>query len=72
MVVTTVDGIHVPEGKLAEQGRVDVDTTVEGGRVVRPGVDETEALCPVTSNVLVKVGMVLHEDIVRGNGTRGK
>ena len=71
MVKTVVDKEHVVVtlGWGLGQGMVDVDTTIEGGRVVSSALDETKALCPVTSNVLVKVGKVLHEDIVWGKGT---
>ena len=57
----TGDGIHVPLAVTLAQGTVDVDTTVERGRVMGSALDEIEAHCPVTSNVLVKVAMVLHE-----------
>jgi len=65
VVETRVDGIHVPEVKLEEQGMVVVTVTTVGGRVVRAVVDVVARLSPVTSTVLVNVGMVLHEDIVR-------
>ena len=69
VVVTETDGIHVPLDGVGVQGMVTVETTIEGGRVVRALDDEVKRLAPVTSTVLVNVGMSLHEDIMRGKRT---
>lgn len=60
-MVTTGRGIHVPI--VAVHEGVSVIVVVEGGRVVTWVVVDVKRLSVTTWSVLVKVGILVHEDI---------
>jgi len=68
LVLISIVGVQVKLVGQASAG-VTVYGTSAGGKVLREADDVVKTFCPVTTNVLVNVGMVLQDILVRGENT---